>query len=102
MKDISSYRFIGVDTHKDQHTAAVIDCFNRCLGIVEPPPITLTALTRPKNRFHSLIREQYPTYESMFKDPFSKAGLVFWQRFPSPSDLRHMGIKRLTSFLLLY
>ena len=37
MKDISSYRFIGVDTHKDKHTAAVIDCFNRCLGIVETP-----------------------------------------------------------------
>lgn len=37
MKDISSYRFIGVDTHKDQHTAAVIDCFDRCLEIVETP-----------------------------------------------------------------
>lgn len=205
MKDISSYRFVGVDTHKDQHTAAVIDCFNQCLGIIETPnnpncfdqfikqvkvytdghPLifgledtgglgrslacflvssgivvkevnpTLTerrrrerphpeqsdpqdALviaktllaefdnlpdvsindlyvairdlslhrdslvkeqTRLKNRFHSLIREQYPTYESMFKDPFSKAGLAFWQKFPSPSDLRYMGIKRLASFL---
>jgi len=33
--------------------------------------------TRLKNRFHSLIREQYSSYESMFKDPFSKAGLAF-------------------------
>jgi len=37
MKDISSYSFIGVDTHKYKRTAAVIDCFNRCLGIVETP-----------------------------------------------------------------
>jgi len=36
-EDITSYRFIGVDTHKDQHTAAVIDCGNRCLEIVEVP-----------------------------------------------------------------
>jgi hypothetical protein len=37
MENIGSYRFVGVDTHKDQHTAAVIDCFNRSLGIVDVP-----------------------------------------------------------------
>lgn len=207
MKDISSYRFIGVDTHKDQRTAAVIDCFHRCLGIVEtpnnpncfdqfikqvkvytdghplifeledtggpgrslacflttsgmvvkevnptlterrrkrrprpeksdpqdalviaqtllaefvdnlPPDVSINDLyvairdlslhrdslvkeqTRLKNKFHSLIRDQYPIYESMFKDPFSKSGLAFWQKFPSPSDLKHIRIKRLASFL---
>jgi len=205
MEDITSYRFVGVDTHKDQHTAAVIDCFNRCLGIVEVPnnpncfdrfieqvrvytnsnslafgledtgglgrslacflttsgmlvkevnptlterrrkarphpeksdPKDALAIakillsefetlpdvstndlyvairdlslhrdslvkeqTRLKNRFHSLVREQYPMYESMFKDPFSKAALAFWQRFSSPSALRYIGVKRLASFL---
>lgn len=37
MKDLSFHRFINVDTHKDQHTAAVIDCFNHCLGTIKVP-----------------------------------------------------------------
>jgi transposase len=205
MEKINSYRFIGVDTHKDQHTAAVIDCFGQCLGIVEIPNnpnyfdelinqikvytnghqlafgledtgglgrslahfLTTSGMlvkevnptlterrrrTRPhpeksdpqdalsiaktlrdefdslpdvssnelyvairdlslhrdslvkeqtklKNRFHSLVRELYPMYESMFKNPFSKAALAFWQRFPAPSALMYIGTKRLASFL---
>lgn len=205
MENINSYNFIGVDTHKDQHTAAVIDCFNRCLKIIEIPnnpncfdnfikqvrgyangnslafgledtgglghslayfltnsgmlvkeinptlterrrkakphpeksdakdaliiaktlltefdslPDVLTnelytsirdlslhrdslvkEKTRLKNRFHHLIREQYLSYEVMFKGPFSKAALAFWRRFPSASYLRYIGIKRLACFL---
>lgn len=29
--------FVGIDTHKDQHTAAVLDCWHKTLGIIETP-----------------------------------------------------------------
>ena len=37
MPDLKSLAFVGVDTHKDQHTARLTDCFSHDLGILEVP-----------------------------------------------------------------
>jgi len=32
-----NYLFVGIDTHKNQHTAAIINCFHQKLGTIEIP-----------------------------------------------------------------
>ena len=37
MQDLKQLAFVGVDTHKDQHTACVTDCFSRNLATFDIP-----------------------------------------------------------------
>ncbi|SFR18399.1 IS110 family transposase [Desulfoscipio geothermicus] len=49
--------------------------------------------TRLKNRLHHVLHKQYPCYETMFKNPFRKATLAFWLKFPTPLHLKNYGVK---------
>ncbi len=45
--------------------------------------------TRLKNQLHRLLHQSYSGYYGkIFKDPFSKKALKFWQEFPSLLDLK--------------
>jgi transposase len=55
--------------------------------------------TALRNRMHSLLYQQYPTYEAFFDAPFRKTALAFWERFPSPGHLKGFGAKRLARYL---
>lgn len=35
--DYQQHVFVGVDTHKDQHTAVVCNCWHKALGVIETP-----------------------------------------------------------------
>lgn len=55
--------------------------------------------TKIKNRLHSFIYKQYPQYQRMFKDTFSKSALCFWEKFPHPFCLKNTTVKKLSYFL---
>jgi len=55
--------------------------------------------TRIKNKLHILLHREYPYYQTMFKDTFSKAALAFWERFPIASLLKGIGVERLAQYL---
>lgn len=55
--------------------------------------------TKVKNRLHMLIYKQYPAYQRMFNDPFSKSALGFWEKFPHPFYLKDVTVKELSLFL---
>jgi len=55
--------------------------------------------TKIKNRLHSIIYKQYPQYQKMFKDAFSKSALAFWEKFPHPFYLKDVTVKELSLFL---
>jgi len=55
--------------------------------------------TKVKNRLHNLIHQQYPEYKKFFSDTFGKTALAFWQEYPHPGELKHIGEKRLNNFL---
>ena len=45
--------------------------------------------TRLKNQLHALLHRSYGSpYRTLFRTPFSKKALLFWQEFPSASTLR--------------
>ncbi len=45
--------------------------------------------TRLKNQLHALLHHTYGSpYRTLFRDPFAKKALVFWQEFPSARILR--------------
>lgn len=52
-----------------------------------------------KNKVHALLHKEYPQYQRLFKNTFSKAALAFWERFPTPSDIKGTGLERLAKFL---
>ncbi|MBM7558239.1 IS110 family transposase, partial [Halanaerobacter jeridensis] len=47
--DYQNYLFVGVDTHKNQHTAVVINCFHQKLGAVQTP--------NNPNKFNEFIQD---------------------------------------------
>jgi len=55
--------------------------------------------TRIKNKLHALLHREYPYYQKMFKNTFSKAALAFWERFPIASLLKGIGEDRLAKYL---
>ena len=55
--------------------------------------------TRIKNKLHILLHREYPYYQIMFKNTFSKAALAFWERFPRASLLKGIGVERLSKYL---
>lgn len=55
--------------------------------------------TKVKNRLHLLIHRQYPQYQKMFRDTFSKSALCFWERFSHPSYLKATSTSSLAHFL---
>lgn len=55
--------------------------------------------TRIKNKLHALLHREYPYYQSMFKNAFSKAALAFWERFPIASLLKGVGVEKLAKYL---
>lgn len=55
--------------------------------------------TRIKNKLHILLHREYPYYQTMFKNTFSKAALAFWERFPIASLLKGIGVERLAQYL---
>jgi len=55
--------------------------------------------TRIKNKLHILLHREYPYYQSMFKNTFSKGALAFWERFPIASFLKGVGVERLGKYL---
>jgi len=55
--------------------------------------------TRCRNRLHVLVHQMYPFYKKMFKDPFSKSAIGFWERFPNSAMLAGWNKERLASFL---
>lgn len=55
--------------------------------------------TRIKNKLHILLHREYPYYQIMFKNTFSKAALAFWDRFPRASLLKGIGVERLSKYL---
>ena len=55
--------------------------------------------TRIKNKLHILLHREYPYYQSMFKNTFSKGALAFWERFPIASLLKGVGVERLGKYL---
>lgn len=45
--------------------------------------------TRLKNQLHALLHQSYGSmYKTLFRDPFSKKALLFWQQFPGASVLK--------------
>jgi len=58
--------------------------------------------TKIKNRLHLIIHRQYPRYEKMFKYPFTKSAVAFWERFSHPSYLKGITVKSLAHFLKLH
>ncbi len=55
--------------------------------------------TRIKNKLHILLHREYPYYQIMLKNTFSKAALAFWERFPRASLLKGIGVERLSKYL---
>lgn len=47
--DYQNYLFVGIDTHKNQHTAVVINCFHQKLGAVQTP--------NNPNKFNEFIQD---------------------------------------------
>lgn len=52
--------------------------------------------TRIKNRLHNLLFQEYPFYLEMFKNPFSKTAISFWQRFPSLERLKIASVEEIS------
>ena len=55
--------------------------------------------TRIKNKLHALLHREYPYYQKMFKNTFSKAALAFWDKFSIASLLKGVGVGRLAKYL---
>ena len=52
-----------------------------------------------KQQLHSYIVQHYPSYKSFFSVFDCKAGLEFWERYPSPSALQGVSVAELGAFL---
>ena len=50
-----NYVFVGVDTHKNQHTACVLSCFHQKLGLTQTPnnPANFESFIKDINSFKS-------------------------------------------------
>jgi transposase len=55
--------------------------------------------TKIKNKLHALLHREYPDYQKMFKDAFSKSSLAFWEKFPTPSLLKNTSVEKLAKYL---
>jgi len=55
--------------------------------------------TRCRRCLHVFIHGMYPSYKKMFKDPFCKSAMGFWDKFPYPTLLANQDKERLASFL---
>lgn len=87
-------------TDFDHLPNAVVDPLAKALAqVVRHRSSFVREQTQLKNQLHALLHEQFPRYQRMFKNPFSKAALAFWERFPSPQHLQQFGVKRLANFL---
>lgn len=53
-----------------------------------------------KNQLHIQLSHHYPSYKKFFSEVDGKTALAFWERYPSPSCLKGVSIKQLTTFLL--
>lgn len=77
---------------EDQYYHGLRELINRRTQLVK-------TRTRYKNEFHRLIHGHYPDYKQIFCDPFGSTALAFWHKYPHPSSLQKVGVKRLGSFL---
>ncbi|KNY30506.1 IS110 family transposase [Pseudobacteroides cellulosolvens] len=55
-----------------------------------------------KNQVHSYISHHYPSYTRFFTVTYCKAGMEFFQNFPSPSKLRGITKEELAEFLSIH
>ncbi|WP_051983576.1 IS110 family RNA-guided transposase [Pseudobacteroides cellulosolvens] len=55
-----------------------------------------------KNQVHSYISHHYPSYPKFFTVTYCKAGMEFFQNFPSPSKLRGITKEELAEFLSIH
>ena len=53
-----------------------------------------------KNQLHIQLSHHYPSYKKFFSEVDGKTALAFWERYPSPSSLDCVSVKKLTTFLL--
>ncbi len=53
-----------------------------------------------KNQLHIQLSHHYPSYKKFFSEVDGKTALAFWERYPSPSSLDGVSVKKLTTFLL--
>ncbi|MBO2946229.1 IS110 family transposase [Paenibacillus sp. F411] len=53
-----------------------------------------------KNQLHIQLSHHYPSYKKFFSEVDGKTALAFWKRYPSPSSLDGVSVKKLTTFLL--
>ena len=52
-----------------------------------------------KNQVHSYITHHYPSYRKFFNQTYCKAGMEFFQKFPSPSKLKDITKEELAELL---
>jgi len=52
-----------------------------------------------KQQLHSYVVQHYPSYRSFFSVFDCKAGLEFWEKYPSPTSLKDVTISELGKFL---
>ena len=55
--------------------------------------------TMAKNQFHSMIADNYPSYQKYFSVVDGSSGLAFFEKYPSPVHLENETVEELTLFL---
>lgn len=74
------------------------DLYWSILQLVTRRNALLKAQGALKNQLHIQLSHHYPSYKKFFSEIDGKTALAFWDRYPSPSCLKGIGLKQLTLF----
>lgn len=68
-------------------------------GMVTHRQSMLKIKTSLKNQLHFFLRTHYPSYRSFFKLIECQSALAFWNKYPSPSTLKGVGVEEVYGLL---